>query len=98
MRVIRELCKQMRSETVTIGKERKEKGDSATKRRKLSGAAETATGHPGTPSGNNAAIDPLVGGSPAGVNFVLLSQNNNNNNIINNSNVTPVITELSDSP
>lgn len=87
MRVIRELCKQMRSETVTIGKERKEKGDgSASKRRKLVGAADPA-GHPGMPSGS-AGIDPVVGGSPAGVNFVMLSQNNN----------PPVITELSDSP
>lgn len=92
MRVIRELCKQMRSETVTIGKERKEKGDgSATKRRKLVGAADPA-GHPGMASGS-AGIDPVVGGSPAGVNFVLLSENNNNNN-----NNPPVITELSDSP
>jgi hypothetical protein len=84
MRVIRELCKQMRSETVTIGKERKEKGDgSATKRRKLVGAPDPA----GQPSGS-AGIDSMVGGSPAGVNFVLLEQNNN----------PPVITELSDSP
>lgn len=102
MRVIRELCKQMRSETVTIGKERKEKGDSATKRRKLGGAAEPALpGHhhqpaPGTPSGNNADIDPLVGGSPAGVNFVLLTQQQQQQN--NNNSFTPVITELSDSP
>ncbi|KAG0585338.1 hypothetical protein M758_2G003500 [Ceratodon purpureus] len=88
MRVIRELCKQMRSETVTIGKERKEKGDgSVTKRRKMVGAADPA-GHPGMASGSAA----VVGGSPAGVNFVLLSENNNNN-----SN-PPVITELSDSP
>ena len=88
MRVIRELCKQMRSETVTIGKERKEKGDgSATKRRKLVGATDPA-GHSARPSGS-AGIDSVVGGSPAGVNFVLLSQNNN---------TPPVITELSDSP
>ncbi|XP_024393776.1 uncharacterized protein [Physcomitrium patens] len=86
MRVIRELCKQMRSETVTIGKERKEKGDgSAAKRRKIGGAAEPA-GNPSVVSGS-ASADPVVGGSPAGVNFVLLSQNN-----------APVITELSDSP
>lgn len=94
MRVIRELCKQMRSETVTIGKERKEKGDSATKRRKLAGESSLPSGqHQHQP--NNASADPsMVGGSPVGVNFVLLQQNQKNN-----SNATPpVITELSDSP
>ena len=85
MRVIRELCKQMRSETVTIGKE---KGEG--KRRKMAGAPDAA----GMASGSG-GVDTMVGGSPAGVNFVLLAEEEKNNN---NSSNPPVITELSDSP
>ncbi|XP_024400219.1 uncharacterized protein [Physcomitrium patens] len=87
MRVIRELCKQMRSETVTIGKERKERGDGgAAKRRKLGGLGEPA-GNSSIPSGS-VGINTVVEGPSAGGIFVPLSQNNN----------PPVITELGDSP
>nr|PNR36673.1 hypothetical protein PHYPA_022524 [Physcomitrium patens] len=68
MRVIRELCKQMRSETVTIGKERKERGDGgAAKRRKLGGLGEPA-GNSSIPSGS-VGINTVVEGPSAGVNF-----------------------------
>ncbi|CAK9190136.1 unnamed protein product [Sphagnum troendelagicum] len=73
MRVMRELCKKMRSETVLIGKERRlgDRGGggdvSAPKRRRIGTPAE-----PKVPA-TVATADAIVGGSPAGVNFVLMT-------------------------
>ncbi|XP_073388278.1 uncharacterized protein [Physcomitrium patens] len=91
MRVIRELCKQMRSETVTIGKERKKRRDgsiAASMRRKLGGPAEPAVVHPLIPSASVSGIDLAVGSSPSGVNFFCFMDNNN----------PPAVTELTDTP
>lgn len=82
MRVMRELCKKMRSETVLIGKERKlgDRGGggggggggdvSAPKRRRIGTTSEPKV--PATVA-TAAAADAIVGGSPAGVNFVLVT-------------------------
>ncbi|CAK9857708.1 unnamed protein product [Sphagnum jensenii] len=72
MRVMRELCKKMRSETVLIGKERRlgDRGGgdvSAPKRRRIGTPAE-----PRVPA-TVATADAIVGGSPAGVDFVLMT-------------------------
>jgi len=73
MRVMRELCKKMRSETVLIGKERRlgDRGGggdvSAPKRRRIGTPSE-----PKVPA-TVATADAIVGGSPAGVNFVLMT-------------------------
>ncbi len=77
MRVMRELCKKMRSETVLIGKERKlgDRGGgggdvSAPKRRRIGTPPEPKV--PATVA-TAAAADAIVGGSPAGVNFFLVT-------------------------
>ncbi len=88
MRVMRELCKQIRSETVLIGKERKhsEKGGdgNAPKRRKIGTPSESkvpasapaaAPAAPVATTTTTTAADAVVGGSPAGVNFVLVTNN-----------------------
>jgi len=88
MRVMRELCKQIRSETVLIGKERKhsEKGGdgNAPKRRKIGTPSESkvpasapaaAPAVPAAATTTTTAADAVVGGSPAGVNFVLVTNN-----------------------
>ncbi|KAH8973987.1 hypothetical protein BDL97_01G077700 [Sphagnum fallax] len=73
MRVMRELCKKMRSETVLIGKERRlgDRGGggdvSAPKRRRIGTPSE-----PKVPA-TVATADAIVGSSPAGVNFVLMT-------------------------
>jgi hypothetical protein len=73
---MRELCKKMRSETVLIGKERKlgDRGGggdvSAPKRRRIGTPSEPKV--PATVA-TAAAADATVGGSPAGVNFVLVT-------------------------
>ncbi len=71
MRVMRELCKKMRSETVLIGKERKlgDRGGgggdvSAPKRRRIGTPSE-----PKVPATVATAADASVGGSPTGVNL-----------------------------
>jgi hypothetical protein len=76
---MRELCKKMRSETVLIGKERKlgDRGGgggggdvSAPKRRRIGTPSEPKV--PATVA-TAAAADAIAGGSPAGVNFVLVT-------------------------
>ncbi|CAM6051322.1 unnamed protein product [Sphagnum compactum] len=77
MRVMQELCKKMRSETVLIGKERKlgDRGGgggdvSAPKRRRIGTPSEPKVS---ATVATIAAADAIVGGSPAGVNFVLVT-------------------------
>jgi hypothetical protein len=84
---MRELCKQIRSETVLIGKERKhsEKGGdgNAPKRRKIGTPSESKVPAPVPAAAPTApaaatpttAADAVVGGSPVGVNFVLVTNN-----------------------
>jgi hypothetical protein len=78
MRVMRELCKKMRSETVLIGKERKlgDRGGggggtvSAPKRRRIGTPSEPKVS---ATVATIAAADAIVGGSPAGINFALVT-------------------------
>ncbi len=76
MRMMRELCKKMRSETVLIGKERKlgDRGGggdaSARKRRRIGTPSEPKVS---ATVATIAAAGAIVGGSPAGVNFALVT-------------------------
>ncbi|CAK9202638.1 unnamed protein product [Sphagnum troendelagicum] len=77
MRVMRELCKKMRSETVLIGKERK-LGDRRRRRRDVSAPKRRRIGTPSEPKvsatvATIAAAGAVVRGSPAGVNFALVT-------------------------
>ncbi|CAM6029771.1 unnamed protein product [Sphagnum balticum] len=80
MRVMRELCKKMRLETVLIGKERKlgESGGGGGGGGDVSAPKRRRIGTPSEPKvspivATIAAADAIVGGSPAGVNFALVT-------------------------